>query len=232
MNFILESFSNDIIKIMNNNFPDYLRSSNSKFKKNIHKYKYWDLWLTDGTNSFNINNFKNEGLNKQQTYLYPTFSYPQNSVKLMGFSFLNYFPKYKLLHLDYISLDKNYQGKGNGTKYLNHIVETFYKNNKKVELLLLECEDHLIKFYEKNNFYQVKLSHYYFGTKLNLMAFNTIKKYQLLYYCASFLSNLFQHNKIMIKKQTSIIYKFLWAFYILIIIEGYKYHIFDNFKKN
>jgi ribosomal protein S18 acetylase RimI-like enzyme len=228
----LDSFNAQILNIYNNNFPPYLKISNKLFKKDIKKYKYWDLWIDDGTKQFNTNNIKkNEGLNKQQTYLHPISSANQNSINLMGFAFLNYFPAMKLLHLDYISLDKKYQGKGNGTKYLNHIINTFYKANKKIDYMVLECEDHLINFYEKNNFFKLNFNYSYFDVKLNLMIYNDFDNYHMIYKCANFLANLFRcFNKFQI---ISILVHYYddWLYYRKIFREGYKYHIIDNFKK-
>lgn len=228
----LDIFNDQILNIYNNNFPPYLRTSNKLFKKDIKKYRYWDLWLDDSSKHFNANNLqKNEGLNKQQTYLHPISSANQNPINLMGFAFLNYFPEMRLLHLDYISLDKNYQGKGNGTKYLNYIIDTFYKSNKKVDYMVLECENHLIKFYEKNNFKKLEFNYSYFDVKLNLMVYNDYDSYHMIYKCANFLANLFRcYNKIQI---ISILVHYYddWLYYMIIFREGYKYHIIDNFKK-
>jgi GNAT superfamily N-acetyltransferase len=221
-----------ILHIYNNNFPPYIRTPNKQFKKNIIKYKYWDLWLDNKTSNYNINNFKlNEGINKQPTYLNPTFSAHPDSINIMAFAFLNYFPELKLLHLDYISLDKKYQGKGNGTKYLNHIIDTFYKKNKNVKYMILECENHLVNFYEKNNFYKLKFNYSYFDIKLNLMVYNDFNNYQMIYKCAIFLANLFKKydKKLILVKLVH--YNYDWLYYIIIMLEGLKYHIVDNFKK-
>lgn len=222
-----------ILNIYENNFPPYLRTSNKQFKKDILKYKYWDLWINNGTSNYNINNFKlPEGINKQQTYLYPTSSSTNpNSINLMGFAFLNYFPELKLLHLDYISLDKKYQGKGNGTKYLNHVINTFYKENKMVKYMLLECENHLINFYEKNNFYKLEINYTYFDIKLNLMVLKNFDSYQMVYKCANFLANLFRCYDRKIIVAILVHYYDDWLYYIVLQRGLFKYHIIDNFKK-
>ena len=91
-----------------------------------------------------------------------------------------------------IYFDKKYQGKGNGTKYLNHVINTFYKENKRVNYMLLECENHLINFYEKNNFYKFEFNYSYFDVKLNLMVYNVFNSYHMIYKCVNFLANLYR----------------------------------------
>jgi GNAT superfamily N-acetyltransferase len=237
MTQILDTFSKKILDIYVNNFPDYLRSPQSKFRKCIHKYEYYDLWL----DKININNKKNTTktncLNKDLTYLNTDFSVFQTNMipmDLYGFAFLNFFPNFKLLHLDYLALDKKYQGNGNGSKYLKHIVDTFYKNNKNIDYLILECEDHLIKFYEKNNFIKIKYNYHYNGIKLNLMVYNDIVLSDMskLYLIANFLNHYFnltyEYYRIYHK---FICFNLLAHFHLMIIILKLKYHIFDNFKK-
>lgn len=231
MKKLLDSFNEHILKIYNDNFPPYLRKSNKQFTKDILNYKFFDLWIDHIDNSKQHFNNLNliEGLNKQTTYLHPTFSSHNNPLK--GFAFLNYFPKLKLIHLDYISLDKKYQGNGNGTKYLKHIINTFYTQNKKIKYLILECEDHLVKFYEKNDFHKLNIKYNYFGMRLNLMIYN-FKNCETheIFKCSYFLSNYFSiknpYTPIII-----ICHNHLCLIYLFLIIETQKYHIFDNFKK-
>ncbi len=248
---VLQNYENQICKIYLNNFPSYLRSSNSDFKKSIYKYNYWDLWIDNGDKeNININNlnvpigFKSrKGLNKQQTYLHPSFSGFLQKSTVAGFALLNFYPKYKLIHLDYISLDKNYQGKGNGSKYLSHIVETFYKKNKKVKYLVLECENHLVKFYEKNGFTKINFDYYYHSVRMNLMIYDNygtlthtnIIKYKIAEYLSILFSLSFDYESLIIKL-IGLIYCYYKNWKIMNLNLEYKnqlkYHIFDNFKKD
>ena len=43
--------------------------------------------------------------------------------------------------------------------------------------MILECEDHLIKFYEKNGFIRINYDYQYNNIKMNLMLYNDFKKY-------------------------------------------------------
>ncbi len=238
MTKILDTFSKQILDIYVNNFPDYLRSPQSKFRKCIHKYEFYDLWLDNN----NINNIKNTTktncLNKASSYLNTDFSvFQTNQIQqefLIGFAFLNFFPNFKLLHLDYLALDKKYQGNGNGSKYLKHIIDTFYKNNKSIDYLILECEDHLIKFYEKNNFIKIKYNYHYNGVKLNLMVYNDIEisDNSKLYTIANFLNHYFNlsYEYIHVYNKT-VCFSLMSHIHLIFIILKLKYHIFDNFKK-
>jgi hypothetical protein len=210
----LHKYSTEIIDTYINNFPIYLRQSNQKFKKQIHNYPYFDIWI----NNEHINNFnllqKNELTND-----------------FFGFAFFNYFPKYNLIHLDYVSLNKNYQGNGNGSKYLQYLINTFYKSNSKINFFILECENKLIKFYEKNGFIKIKFNYFYKGIKLNLMLYNNyITKYKcsLLYKLANVLVSYFL-NTIHILSIIILYMKYIIN-YMHIFIIYYKYHILDNFK--
>jgi len=49
------------------------------------------------------------------------------------------------IQIDYIAIDKNYQGMGLAKLLFNYI----YDNYCHKKILTLECENHLIKFYEK-----------------------------------------------------------------------------------
>ena len=206
----MDNFINPIMTIYYNNFDKHLQIHN--FKKRITKYKYYDLWLTNDIYNYNYNNYN---------------TYFNVNDKLMGFAFFNYYEKYKILHLDYISLDIQFQGKGNGSKYLLHLIDTFIKNNKKVKYLILECEDKLIKFYEKNNFYCTKINYHFYDTKLNLLIYKNFSNLYYLYKPLIYFSNLFKRKNFYFSKNKESILN--WLFYSIFISKKYKYHIFDNF---
>ena len=114
-----------------------------------------------------------------------------NNDKLLAFGLLNLYPNLHLLHLDYMALDKSYQGNGNGSKYLNILVDKYCKSNKKIKYMILECEDHLVTFYEKNNFHKINYNYKYDGIKLNLMLYGKKLNPSLEVKLADFLSGQF-----------------------------------------
>ena len=152
-----------------------------------------------------------------------------NNYKLMGFAFLNFFRKYNLIHLDYIALDKSHQGGGNGTQYLKKIINEFYLCSDK-NYLTLECENHLIKFYEKNGFQRIKLNYLYKGHLMNLMIYNNKKiKLSVLNKIACYLQSIFTEIILsIILLYVTMIYFFIY--YKCFMIEQFKYHILDCYK--
>lgn len=95
------------------------------------------------------------------------------SKAVFGFAFLIPLEKYSLnnvVHIDYLAIDPNHQGKGYAGKLMNDIIK---QNADKA--LTLECENHLIKLYEKFNF--VKICEYQFrGRQMNFMLRGTLKQ--------------------------------------------------------
>lgn len=146
---------------------------------------------------------------------------------IKGFSLLNYYNKYKLLHLDYIALDKQYQGNGNGTKYLKSIINKY--NSPRIKYFILECEDHLIKFYQKNGFDRIKYNYKYFNYRLNLMIYSSDHyKPSELIRVAGFMSQLF--SLIIDEPKKYIMPKNVVDFINSLLINNkYKYHVYDNF---
>ena len=112
--------------------------------------------------------------------------------EIVGFAFFNWFSKIKLLHLDYISLDKSVQGNGNGSKYLNEIIKLYYDMTHFYGLVL-ECENRLVKFYEKNLFVRIPCDYSYNGTKLNLMLINKKLKKSKIKIISEMLETSFYH---------------------------------------
>jgi ribosomal protein S18 acetylase RimI-like enzyme len=85
---------------------------------------------------------------------------------IFGFSFIiplqNYGIK-NIVHIDYIAIDYQHQGKGYANILMNNIIEYYLDNS-----ITLECEDKLIKFYEKFGF--IKLREFEFkGKYMNFM---------------------------------------------------------------
>jgi predicted GNAT family N-acyltransferase len=130
-----------ITQIYEENFPQYLRSKNRLFKKTLKDYDYVDL-MTD----------RNE--------------------YLLAFGLLNYYPSHRVLHLDYMSLHSSHQGHGNGSKYLNQLIDTYlHSSTNQSKYMILECEDHLVPFYLKNNFHKMNYNYKFDGMTLNLMLY-------------------------------------------------------------
>ena len=145
--------------------PIYSNNFPLSLKQSLHKFK--------------------KSINK---YDYINILYKQNEI--VGFAFFNWFDKIKLLHLDYISLDKSVQGGGTGSKYLKELTEMYYKITH-YNALVLECENRLIKFYEKNNFTRIPCIYSYNGVKLNLMVNNKKLKLSKLKIIAELLKTHF-----------------------------------------
>lgn len=103
-----------------------------------------------------------------------------NDDTLVGFSFVIPLNKYSLrniIHIDYIAIDPNHQGKGYATILMNKILSEYNDN-----LITLECENKLVKFYEKYGFlkkteFQFKGKHMNFmirGKQINICNSNRI----------------------------------------------------------
>lgn len=127
--------------------------------------------------------------------------------------------------MDYIALSKSVQGQGYGPQFMNYLLNE-YKGNT----FILECEDHLIKFYEKNNFNRVKLSYqagiqrlnlFYHGEKIIMSKQFRIRNFmEGLYLKKSYFRFIFRVPKII-----SILFQKK-------ICNQLKYHIIDSFKDN
>jgi ribosomal protein S18 acetylase RimI-like enzyme len=227
MNHHFDLLFEQIFNLYSNSFPSYLKKSKTHLKKYIKNYKFFDYWfeLINKIDKLHINNY---------SLLKP------NQNVLIGFSFLHYFPKIKMLHLDYICIDKKHQGRGNGSYYLNYIINTFYKYNKNINYLVLECEDHLIKFYEKNNFVRIKSNYHNNGIKLNLMIYNDYEKIHEIFKLSRFLQEYFLEKKFVEQCIFLFYYQYILSlqinniFYIINkkFKSLYKHHLFDNFYEN
>ncbi len=177
---LLHKYSDNIWNIYNENFPSYLKTPKRRFISNLNHYAFWDILFYNSKNNIkhNLNNLTNltnqtnqtqhSGLNKGTTYSNLDFSVfinksnsdsDKNSL-VSGFALFNFFSKKKLLHLDYLSLSKLMQGKGNGKAYLQYLINHVYKKNyKQFKYLVLECEDHLVQFYKSNGFIQIEFNY-------------------------------------------------------------------------
>ena len=241
MNKIIDKYSEEIWNIYNENFPSYLKEPKRQFVSKLSHYKFWDILFNNNQTKTNINNFnlKHSGLNKETTYSNLNFSVFLNKLQsqsideVIGFALFNFFPKNKLLHLDYLSLSKSVQGKGFGKTYLQYLISNIYKKNpNKFSYLVLECEDHLVKFYKSNGFVQINFNYYYKGIKMNLMVYNTKKiSWRIMHNIALFLTTVFNQICIQVFKNNEVqIIKFT-TYYLLNIHWKFRFHIVDNFQK-
>ena len=235
MTNIINQYSEQIWNIYNENFPSYLKQPKKKFITSIYKYNFFDIMFHNYDNKYHLNNLPNRqhnisGLNKDLTYSNRFFS---NIFNIAGFALFNYFPKYKILHLDYISLAKVCQGKGNGSYYLKYLINNLYlKNQPMFSYLILECEDHLLKFYKSNGFVKINFNYTYKGNKMNLMVYGdvNIKKYQLNI-IALYLQNIFNKYVHLIFILTKQIFQFTLNYSYLINLK-YRFHVVDNYQKS
>ncbi len=243
--YLLDKYSYNIWNIYNENFPSYLKTPKRQFISNLQNYSFWDILFydTNTKNKYNLTNLTNttqhSGLNKGTTYSNLDFSVFINKSNpefiASGFALFNFFSKKKLLHLDYLSLSKSMQGKGNGKAYLQYLINQIYKkNSKQFKYLVLECENHLVPFYKSNGFIQIEFNYLYKGVKMNLMVYNdkTIKK-MTMFTIANFLSKVFALN----------LNNYITGFVLLIPLLKYsneylfdvylkfRFHTVDNFQK-
>jgi hypothetical protein len=122
--------------------------------------------------------------------------------------------------LDYLALSKSVQGQGYGPKFMNYLLNE-YRNKD----FILECENHLIKFYEKNNFNRMKLSYkagvqplnlFYYGKKLSLS-----KQFEI---------RDFMEGQYLKKSEFMFIFR-VPKIILFQINKKLKYHIIDSFKE-
>lgn len=255
---LLDKYSYNIWNIYNENFPSYLKTPKRQFMSNISKYSFWDILFFDSstniklniTNLTNITNQTNQpkhsGLNKGTTYSNLDFSVFINKAntesignfQVSGFALFNFFSKKNLLHLDYLSLSKSMQGKGNGKAYLQYLINHVYKKNSHVfKYLVLECENHLVPFYKSNGFIPIEYNYWYKGIPMNLMIYadkpdKPIEK-MTMFAIARFLSNIFSSNSsdyiqgyvlsIPLLKYSN---EYLFDVYL-----KFRFHTVDNFQK-
>lgn len=100
------------------------------------------------------------------------------NVAVVGFSFLIPIHKKKILHIDYVGIDPNTQGKGYGRMLMEYITKTYKKRGW---IITLECEDHLIKFYEKLGFIRMNILYHFRGKTMNLMVCPNTKDNRLTF---------------------------------------------------
>jgi GNAT superfamily N-acetyltransferase len=247
---LLNKYSDHIWNIYNENFPSYLKTPKRQFISNLNHYAFWDiLFYNSNTNiKHNLNNLTNitqhSGLNKGTTYSnldFSVFINKSNSESIehfivSGFALFNFFSKKNILHLDYLSLAKSMQGKGNGKAYLQYIINQIYKKYSKVfKYLVLECENHLVPFYKSNGFIPIEYNYCYKGIKMNLMVYNdkAIEKMTMIT-IAKFLSNVFATNSIdyIVDFVLPVPLKIYSNKYLFDMHLKFRFHTVDNFKKN
>ena len=145
------------------------------------------------------------------------------------FALLTETPMY--VYLEYLAISRAYQGGGTGSKYLWDIYQRFSKPSK---LFLLDCEDRLVRFYERNGFYRVPIARYeYHGVKMNVMIHQETKRenpdtWRMAYRIASTLMNVY--------RDYFYIAKYLFIYYYLVFstvmrFHQYRYHVVDAYKE-
>ena len=72
---------------------------------------------------------------------------------MIGFLLVSLNPHIKTIFIDYLCVDKNHQKGGYGRKLLNEIhTLNFFPE---YEYCVLECEDYLVTYYQKNKFIKI-----------------------------------------------------------------------------
>lgn len=122
--------------------------------------------------------------------------------------------------MDYIALSKTVQGQGLGPKFMKYLLDEY-----KDKIIVLECEDHLVKFYEKNNFNRIKLSYTAGIQRLNLLYYGKIQ-FNEPFEIKNFMEGIYL-------KKSDFTYIFTIPkinFTINLKKSQYKYHIVDHFN--
>lgn len=191
--------------------------------------QYKDEYKDDLVEIYNSNfpeylRIKNRNLVKHMRTKYHTHFLVKSSGEIIGFALLNYFPSKNLVHLDYLALSKNVQGQGYGPKFMKYLLNEYQNNN-----FILECENHLIKFYEKNNFRRIKLSYKAGLYPLNLFYYGE-RKISLI---KQFEIRNFMEGQYLVKSEFKFILmipKILSILFRIKISKQLKYHVIDSIK--
>ena len=123
-NYTIKQLSEEEYDLLNNIFIIYQASFDSSLKISQNEVR---KYFMDG--QYIINYILNNG-----------------NGDICGFCFLEPLDKINAIQVDYIAIDKRYQGKGLAKLLFEHIYDTYCINGK---IMTLECEDRLIEFYKK-----------------------------------------------------------------------------------
>jgi hypothetical protein len=98
-------------------------------------------------------------------YRYRIFILEGDENNIIGFAFLNFYPKW--IHLDYLGIHPNHQSFGYGKFILNKITEFGLP-------VVLECVDGLVKYYGRSGFHLCPFANYYqyHNIKMNILCYN------------------------------------------------------------
>lgn len=89
--------------------------------------------------------------------VYQLLSIQNENKEWIGFSLISFNRSIKTIFVDYLCIDKKFQKGGNGKRILQMI------NNKNIypeyDFSILECENYLVGYYEKNNYKRIPLNY-------------------------------------------------------------------------
>ena len=85
---------------------------------------------------------------------YHILSYKNEHQEWMGFGLVSLNSSLKTIFIDYLCVDKRFQNGGHGRKILHEINQNpnLFQG---YEYSVLECEDYLVKYYEKNKYQKI-----------------------------------------------------------------------------
>jgi hypothetical protein len=92
------------------------------------------------------------------TETYKVITLNDQSKNCIGFSLISLKPDLKTLFIDYLCVDKKFQKFGYGKKILQSINDK-QKMFSNYDYTILECENYLIPYYEKNHYTKIPLSY-------------------------------------------------------------------------
>jgi hypothetical protein len=146
----------------------------------------------------------------------------------IGFSLISLNQLLKTIFIDYLCIDKKFQKGGYGKMVLNELSsKRFFPN---YEYCILECEDYLVKYYEKNKFHKIPREYPLENSRPLFMLYrkrndDMTKVEPLLYQKFILYGLLFNGEIIILHELMELLYRIIldsYTLYISMIIMNYK----------
>jgi len=163
-----------------------------------------------------------------ENYTYQVLSLKKHN-QWIGFSLVSLNQLLKTIFIDYLCIDKNFQKGGFGKMFLNELNDSkkFFPDYK---YCILECENYLVKYYEKNKFYKIPREYPLENTRPLYMLYRkrneeVTKPEPLLYQKFILYGLLFNGEIIILDELINLMYTIIFEFYrlyICMLIMNYK----------